>query len=82
MIVREVLGDAGVAKITAMVKGTPGTNPMLGDWWFAETDPAGVPLLVDGGVLLGNLAACMTCHLGRAKDDYLFGVAASQRDSH
>jgi hypothetical protein len=79
-IVREVAGDGGVAKITAMTKGVVGQNPTLGDYWFAATDAVGTPLVDNGVPLVGNLAACAGCHLTRPADDYLFGVPAARRD--
>jgi hypothetical protein len=80
-IVRAVLDDHGaVAKLTMMAKGPTGTDPALGDWWFAETDPGGMPLTGDDGTpIMGAVAACQTCHADRAADDYLFGVAATDR---
>jgi hypothetical protein len=75
MIVREVLDAGGqVAKLTIMAKGPPGYDPSLGDWWFAVTDPRGVPLVEDGGLLLGRLTQCHDCHVDRPRDDFLFGV--------
>jgi hypothetical protein len=80
MIVRAVLGaDGQVAKLTMMTKAWPGYDDSLGDWWFAETDAAGIPLVDKGVPMVGTLAACHSCHLDRAGDDYLFGVAASDR---
>jgi len=79
-IVRQVLEpDGGVAKLTLMVKGPPGYNPDLGDWWFGETDPSGTPLTSDAGVLMGRLSQCYSCHLTRNDDGYLFGVPSSDR---
>jgi hypothetical protein len=78
--VRQVLEpDGGVAKLTLMVKGPPGYNPDLGDWWFGETDPSGTPLTSDAGVLMGRLSQCYSCHLTRNDDGYLFGVPSSDR---
>ena len=80
-IVRAVLdGNGAVAKLTMMCKGAPGYDASLGDWWFAETDPAGVPLTGDDGApIMGAVSACHTCHIERAGDDFLFGVAAADR---
>ncbi|MCX5741557.1 MAG: hypothetical protein NT062_03555 [Proteobacteria bacterium] len=77
-IVREVLDlDHQVTKLTLMIKGPTGYDPRIGDWWFAVTDPAGMPLPDDRGVpQVGQLTACHGCHLPRASDDYLFGVPA------
>lgn len=75
VIVREVLDASGqVSKLTVMAKGPPGYDPTLGDWWFAVTDPSGVPLTEDGVVLRGRLTQCHNCHIDRARDDFLFGV--------
>jgi hypothetical protein len=79
MIVREVLKNGVPAKITLMVKGPPGYNPDLGDFWFGVTDPSGTPLVDNGAELTGKLTACFGCHLPRKDDGYLFGVAESAR---
>jgi hypothetical protein len=75
VIVREVLDAGGqVSKLTVMAKGPPGYDPRLGDWWFAVTDPRGVPLTENGVVQLGRLTQCHNCHIDRGRDDFLFGV--------
>lgn len=75
LIVREVLDASGrVSKLTMMAKGPPGYDPSLGDWWFAVTDPQGVPLVENGAIQLGRLKQCHNCHLDRPRDDFLFGV--------
>jgi hypothetical protein len=80
MIVREVLtADGSVAKLTLMVKGPPGYNSALGDYWFAVTEPDGTPLEENGAKLTGKLTQCFGCHIPRANDDYLFGVPAAAR---
>jgi hypothetical protein len=77
-IVREVLDANGrVAKLTVMAKGPPGYDPSLGDWWFAVTDPRGVPLEENGAAQVGRLTQCHDCHIDRARDDFLFGVPSS-----
>jgi len=79
VIVRAVLAtDGRPAKLTVMAKGPPGYDPRLGDWWFAVTDPAGVPLVEDGVAQLGRLTACHDCHRERARDDFLFGIPAGE----
>jgi hypothetical protein len=80
IIVRAVSDASGeVQKLTLMRRGPEGIYPRLDDWWFAETDATGVPLADDAGVLVGPMPACATCHLGRAADDYLFGVPLTAR---
>ena len=80
MIVREVLGaDGSPAKLTLMVKGPPGYNPDLGDFWFGVTEPNGTPLQENGAKLTGKLTQCFGCHIPRANDGYLFGVPLSAR---
>ena len=75
VIVREVLDARGqITKLTVMAKGPPGYDPSLGDWWFAVTDPRGVPLTENGVVQLGRMNQCHNCHLDRGRDDFLFGV--------
>jgi hypothetical protein len=80
MVVRAVVdSNDDVSKLTVMLKGPPGYNPALGDWWFAATDPSGVPLSDDAGVLAGRLTGCYSCHLPRSGDDFLFGVPLDDR---
>ncbi|HXX69537.1 MAG TPA: hypothetical protein VEK07_20300 [Polyangiaceae bacterium] len=91
IVVRAVyaLADAGsdgaVQYLTVLVKGPPGTNPIVGDWWFGVTDPDGNPLLLpDGGPEVGfpMTGTCESCHNARGSSvDYLFGVPASDRAS-
>lgn len=77
-IVREVLDAEGRAeKLTVMAKGPPGYDPTLGDWWFAVTDPYGVPLVEGTTQLVGRLVKCHDCHRERDRDDFLFGVPRS-----
>jgi hypothetical protein len=78
VIVREVLDERGrPAKLTVMAKGPPGFDPSLGDWWFAVTDPRGVPLEEDGVLQIGRMQECHDCHRERTRDDFLFGVPAA-----
>jgi len=60
-------------KLTLMVKGPPGYNPELGDYWFGVATPDGTL------VKSGKLSECYGCHLDRANDSYLFGVPADMR---
>jgi hypothetical protein len=78
VIVREVLDTTGsIAKLTVMAKGPAGYDSTLGDWWFAEASPDGVPLVTDGALRVGRLADCHSCHVPRESDDFLFGVPAA-----
>lgn len=82
MIVRAVVDASGnPTKLTMMAKGSVGSNPALGDYWFAVTNPQGVPLANDAGagVQTGAMQECFSCHIPRAQDDYLFGVPAASR---
>lgn len=80
LIVREVLSAGKVAKLTVMGKGPLGSNPVVGDWWFAVTTPEGVPIVENGQELLGKLPQCVSCHDARgAADDYLFGVPGAAK---
>jgi hypothetical protein len=83
VIVREVRDRKTdqVLKLTLMVKGPVGVDPELGDWWYAVTDPVGVPLVDDeGNEKRGNLPECMGCHEDRGdEDDFLFGVPRDVR---
>jgi hypothetical protein len=79
-IVRQVGNASGsVQELTLLMKGPAGFNPSLGDWWFAVTDPNGVPLGDDAGVQVGPLTQCESCHLPRSSDDFLFGVPPADR---
>jgi hypothetical protein len=74
-IVREVLRSGVLEKITLLAKGPPGTNPELGDLWFAVFDAQGNVLPDKAGVpQLGNLADCIACHKTRAERAFLFGL--------
>jgi hypothetical protein len=80
LLIREVLGPRGeVAKLTLIVKGPPGYNPDLADFWFGVTDPDGTPVVDNGVKQLGKLTECYSCHLARATDGYLFGVPLDDR---
>jgi hypothetical protein len=80
LIVREVFTAGKVTKLTVMGKGPLGSNPAVGDWWFAVTTPTGTPLFENGQELLGKLPQCANCHDERgADDDYLFGVPTSSQ---
>lgn len=80
MIVREVRDAAGtITKLTVMCKGPPGYNADLGDWWFAVTDPDGLPLPDAAGTpIVGKVGDCYSCHAERAADDFLFGMPAAE----
>ena len=85
-ILREVIDPAGaVEEMTLLVKGPPGYNPAIGDWWWGVTDGNGSPLDEDGGALLGRLTQCYSCHLPRSGEILqrmlakIFQVSAHQR---
>jgi hypothetical protein len=81
-ILREVLDPAGaVEEMTLLVKGPPGYNPAIGDWWWGVTDPEGTPMVEDAGPELGRLSQCYSCHEPRAAEDFLFGVPAADQAS-
>jgi hypothetical protein len=74
--------DGAVQALTIMVKGPPGTDEGVGDWWFAVTDPSGTPLLdADGGPRAGPaMTECHGCHISRGSgNDFLFGVPTEDR---
>ncbi len=80
MIIREVLDAQGaVGKLTLMVKGPAGYNPMVGDFWFGVTQPDGTPIVDNGAEKLGLVQDCFSCHIGRAGDGFLFGVPPAHR---
>jgi hypothetical protein len=79
-IVREVLdGTGSVSELTLLVKGPPGYNPTIGDWWWGVTDPEGAPVIDDGGTALGRLTQCYSCHVPRQSEDFLFGAPLDDR---
>jgi hypothetical protein len=79
VIVRAVYEAGKVDKLTVMGKGAPGSNPAVGDWWYAVTTPDGIPLEQNGQHLAGKLEQCVACHDERGSDDYLFGVPTLAR---
>ena len=86
VIVREVHDKktGALTKLTLMVKGPEGVAPEIGDWWYAVTDPVGVPLLdAEGNEQKGAMPGCRGCHEERgAQDDFLFGVPSDARAGH
>jgi hypothetical protein len=75
-------GDGTIEKLTLMVKGPAGTDLDIDDWWYAVTDPNGVPLPgADGGPQAGAMTAeCHSCHVAQgAANDFLFGVPLQSR---
>ncbi|HEX5661365.1 MAG TPA: hypothetical protein VFX59_29450 [Polyangiales bacterium] len=74
-IVREVFRNGALEKLTLLAKGPPGTNPELGDLWFAVVDKDG-NILPDkaGAPQVGNLAECVACHKTRVNNAFLFGI--------
>jgi hypothetical protein len=81
-IVREVLRDGEVTKLTAMIKGPPGYFPEGGDYFYAVTSTDGSQILSDeeGSELAGPILVCGSCHAGRASDGFLFGVVESAQE--
>lgn len=79
VIVRAVYQAGKIEKLTVMGKGEAGSNPAIGDWWYAVTTPEGIPLEQNGQHLAGKLQQCEACHDERASDDYLFGVPTTAR---
>lgn len=83
-IIREVLRDGQLTKLTAMIKGPPGYFPEGGDYFYAVTSVDGSQILLDdqGAPLAGRLESCGTCHAARMQDDFLFGVVESEQSFH
>jgi hypothetical protein len=81
LIVREVLDASGaVSAITLMLKGAPGYNPDLGDFWFGALNADGSPKHdASGAERLGKLSECYGCHVPREAQGYLFGAPARNR---
>jgi hypothetical protein len=74
IIVRQVVQNGTVTKLTLMSKGPSGWNPDLGDYWFGVTAPDGTPEEQGGKEMIARLQQCYGCHIPRANDDFLFGV--------
>lgn len=71
ILVKEQLDPQGqVAVLTVMAKAPPGYAPEAGDWYWAQTTPAGV---VNGG-FSGQVGFCIRCHAPRAPNDWAWGV--------
>lgn len=75
-ILREIYGEDGqLEKITAMVRADPELYTELGGWVFGVFDSQGEVMMADDGLpQMGELEACMQCHLGRANSQFLFGL--------
>ena len=69
--------DGRVIKYTALMQRPAGFNPPA-DLWFAVYDSRGELARDDaGGLMEGPLATCVTCHLTRAEDGFVFGAPGS-----
>jgi hypothetical protein len=54
-LIREVVDDTGTTDtLTVIVKGPSGYNPVVGDLWFAVTDPLGSPMNQSGYAMMGS----------------------------
>ena len=66
--------DGRILKYTALVKQPPGFDPPA-DLWFGVYDENGEMMRDAAGTPMeGALAACVTCHLTRAEDGFIFGA--------
>lgn len=76
VLVREVLDqDEKIKKLTVIVQGEDGSNPDVGDLWFAEADPEGTWLEdSEGEPRTGALSDCQGCHMTRRDSAFLFGA--------
>lgn len=76
LIVRELSdADGAVVKLTALARGEPGSNPAVGDLWFAATTVAGEPLVDSAGVpQIGAVPECSGCHLTREPNGFIYGL--------
>jgi hypothetical protein len=78
IIVRELTDAYGnVTRVDVIAQGPAGSNPDVGDLWFAETDKQG-NVIGDG---TGALSSCASCHQTQASSDFLFGVSAPTLES-
>lgn len=75
LIVRELSdADGVVVKLTALARGESGSNPAVGDLWFAATTLAGEPLVDPAGVpQIGAVPECSGCHLTRQSNGFIYG---------
>lgn len=46
------------------------------NWYYAEFDPIGEPIVYEGNVLVGRNDLCISCHVQADGDDYLFTTDA------
>jgi hypothetical protein len=69
--------DGRVTKYTALMQRPPGFNPPS-DLWFAVYDSRG-ELARDetGATMQGPLSTCVSCHLTRVDDGFVFGAPES-----
>ena len=69
--------DGRVMKYTALMQRPEGFHPPS-DLWFAVYDDAGDLARDEAGAFMqGPLAVCVTCHLTRADDGYVFGAPSN-----
>ena len=69
--------DGRVTKYTALMQRPPGFHPPS-DLWFAVYDSRGELARDEAGASMeGPLVACVTCHLTRADDGFVFGAPGS-----
>jgi hypothetical protein len=80
LVVREVLLNGVVQKLTVMQRRAPGWYPAGGDFLYAVTDLTGAPIDdAHGAAQWGPLDSCVTCHAPRSGDSFLFGVPDRDR---
>jgi hypothetical protein len=69
--------DGQVTKYTALLQRPPGFHPPS-DLWFAVYDSRGDLARDESGAsMAGPLGSCVTCHLTRADDGFVFGAPGS-----
>ena len=77
-VVRAIRDPEGrVTKYTALMQRPPGFNPPS-DLWFAVYDSRGELARDEGGApMQGALSTCVSCHLTRPDDGFVFGAPGS-----
>jgi hypothetical protein len=60
--------------LTAMYKAKAGYDPAHADWWYGRLNEDGTST-----GYTGKVDFCIACHSGRAAEDYVFGVATTNR---
>ncbi len=66
IVVTENYDDKGELGAIFVMYKIKGYNPSAGDWFWAQYDPQGKP------VVAGRVKACIKCHSSKSSNDYIF----------